>query len=303
MLMLACHLPKLIMTRLPVKPLLAYWVDAFTQQPFTGNPAVVIPQAEGLSPIQMQQIAREVNCSETAFISPPTDPKADLELRWFTPNREVDLCGHATVAAMHTLVGLQSKLLQPETILQTRSGLLPVGIEVGDAGSVWIWLTVPACQFQSIEPQSASLNAALGIQVANGDLVLDSLNQDVLVPIASLAELHALKPDFPKLGAISQQQGWRGICAYSLETVEPDSAAHLRFFAPHYGIAEDPVTGSVSVPLASYLQQTGGLEHPALTLEQGDCLGRRGRVRVDLSGDRPRFGGQAVTVMRGELYL
>ncbi len=301
--MLECPLPKLIMTPLPVEPLPAYWVDAFTQKPFTGNPAVVIPRAEGLTPAQMQQIAREVNCSETAFISPSTDPKANLELRWFTPSREVDLCGHATVAAMHTLVNLQSKLLQPETILQTRSGLLPVGVEVGDAGSAWIWLTVPSCQFQSIEPQAASLNAALGIDFSNGDLVLDSLNQDVLVSIASLSELHSLKPDFSKLGAIAEQQGWRGICVYSLETVEPGSAAHLRFFAPHYGIAEDPVTGSVSVPLASYLKQTGGLPNQVLTLEQGDCLGRSGRVRVDLNGDRPRFGGQAVTVMRGELYL
>ncbi len=292
------------MIQLPVEPLPAYWVDAFTQQPFTGNPAVVIPQAEGLSASQMQQIAREVNCSETAFICPPTDPKADLELRWFTPNREVDLCGHATVAAMHTLVNLQSKLIQPETILQTRSGLLPVEIEVEAAGSAWIWLTVPSCQFESVE-SAASLSAALGIELTqvNPPPVVDSLNQDVLIPIASLAQLHALKPDFPQLGAIAQQQGWRGICAYSLEPIEPTSSAHLRFFAPHYGITEDPVTGSVSVPLASYLQQTGSLNQSRLTLEQGDCLGRSGRIQVDLSSDRPRFGGQAVTVMRGELYL
>ncbi|MBW4551974.1 MAG: PhzF family phenazine biosynthesis protein [Aphanocapsa sp. GSE-SYN-MK-11-07L] len=292
------------MTRLPVEPLPAYWVDAFTQQPFTGNPAVVIPEAERLSATQMQQIAREVNCSETAFISPPTDPQADLELRWFTPAREVDLCGHATVAALHTLVDLNSQYLQPQTMLQTRSGLLAVEIETKEENKgALIWLTVPACQFQPI--QAATLSAALGVELTSRDLpsVVDSLNQDVLFPIASLAELHALKPDFPTLGAIAQQQGWRGICAYCLETIESSSSAHLRFFAPHYGIAEDPVTGSVSVPLASYLQQTGNLHQPRLILEQGDCLGRSGRVQVDLSGDRPRFGGQAVTVMRGELYL
>jgi trans-2,3-dihydro-3-hydroxyanthranilate isomerase len=295
------------MTRLPVEPLPAYWVDAFTQQPFTGNPAVVIPEAEGLTATQMQQIAREVNCSETAFISPPTHPQADLELRWFTPMRQVDLCGHATVAAMHTLVSLNSQYLRPQTILQTRSGLLAVEVERNKADkAALIWLTVPACQFQPI--QAASLSAALGVEfnLAAPLPVVDSLNQDVLFPIASLAELHALKPDFPKLGAIAQQQGWRGICAYSLETIQPASSAHLRFFAPHYGIAEDPVTGSVSVPLASYLQQTGSLgslNDAQLTLEQGDCLGRSGRIQVDLSGDRPRFGGQAVTVMRGELYL
>jgi trans-2,3-dihydro-3-hydroxyanthranilate isomerase len=80
-----------------------YWVDAFTDRPFQGNPAVVVPQADGLTDFQMQQIAREVNCSETAFVLTAATPEADFRLRWFTPTQEVDLCGHATIAAFHAL--------------------------------------------------------------------------------------------------------------------------------------------------------------------------------------------------------
>ena len=80
-----------------------YWVNAFTLEPFTGNPAVVVPDASDLSDDQMQRIAREMNCSETVFVLRPTDTEADLRLRWFTPTQEVPLCGHATVAAMHIL--------------------------------------------------------------------------------------------------------------------------------------------------------------------------------------------------------
>lgn len=298
------------MTRPPANPLQVYWVDAFTRDRFRGNAAVVVPQAEGLTAEQMQLIAREVNCSETAFISPATVPGADMRLRWFTPKIEVDLCGHATVAALHVLIstGVIKTSLESLQImhLQTRSGVLPVTIDTTDPEASWIWLSLPPCQFQPLsQEQGRGLQASLGLSSqVEPEPVVDSLNRDVLVAVDSLSSLSDLQPDFTSLGHLASQQGWRGICVYSQDTLEVDSVAHLRFFAPHCGITEDPVTGSVSVPLVSFLQQKGQLEGFAMpvTLEQGDGLGRSGRVRVDLT-EQPQLGGQAITVMRGELYL
>jgi trans-2,3-dihydro-3-hydroxyanthranilate isomerase len=247
---------------------------------------------------------------------------------------EVGLCGHATVATLHVLysrgwsassTGALPSLPLQTLKVQTLSGILPVAIDTSDPEATWFWLTVPPCDFQAIPlEQVISLQAALGLEVSAPAIlisepssnllsqnihglpaVVDTLNQDVLLYIPTLKELHQLQPNMTELAALGRQQGWRGICVFTPETIDPTSLAHLRFFAPHCGIAEDPVTGSVSVPLVSYLQHRLGLPEQAgqITLEQGDCLGRAGRVRVDLQGEQPRLGGQAVTVMEGELCL
>ena len=318
------------MTANAAKPMTVYWVEAFTQVAFSGNPAGVVTQADGLTETQMQQIAREVNCSETAFLTQPSHAEADLRLRWFTPTTEVDLCGHATVAAMHVLAneGRFSLKVGATQILyvETRSGILAVTVDYTNPEGPWIWLTLPTCQFQPLSAAIAEkLHSLLGLSstVDNRAPVIDSLNQDVLVAVESLAQLHSLKPNFTELAALGTNQGWRGICAYTTQTLDPRSAAHSRFFAPQYGILEDPVTGSVSGPLALYLQQSQQLKPLALTqpllgglsvdqdntnslritLEQGDCLGRQGRVVIDLTSSHPKLGGQAIIVMRGELYL
>jgi trans-2,3-dihydro-3-hydroxyanthranilate isomerase len=312
-----------------------YWVDAFTTQAFSGNAAAVVPDAVSLTVAQMQQLAREVNCSETAFLFPATHPQADLELRWFSPTQEIDFCGHATVAAMHVFSRLYPAQVaaKPLLSLQTRIGIVPVMIELAAQKSpqntpdtapdsapdkypennpennpettAWVWLTVPPVSFQPIAAEvQHELAVSLGLAEIPLCPVRDSLNQDILVAVESLAQLHQLQPYLERLGALGQAQGWRGICVYSTETLEPDSSAHLRFFAPHCGIPEDPVTGSVSVPLVTHLQTLGKLAQAAqVTLEQGDCIGRPGRVRVDTRGSQPRFGGQAVTVIAGELFL
>lgn len=333
------------------KPLVVYWVDAFTQVPFTGNPAVVVSQADGLTEIQMQQIAREMNCSETAFITQASHPEADLQLRWFTPKVEVDLCGHATIAAMHILaMEGRFKLGVGKTqilYLETRSGLLSVTIDYADPLEAWTWLTLPPCEFQPLTTVATQkLLPLLGLNdlAVEQKPVRESLSGDVLVAVKYLQQLYNLQPNLPGLAALSTQLSWRGVCVFTTETLEPQNTAHSRFFAPQFGIAEDPVTGSVSGPLALYLQQSNQLKqatttiaendslkptlqaptktlhvdieeakeiHPVgatkpssnacLTLEQGDCLDRSGRVRVDLTGPTPKIGGQAITVMRGEL--
>ncbi len=291
--------------------LTVYWVDAFCDRPFCGNPAVVAPQADGLSDPQMQQIAREVNCSETAFVLQPTLPEADFRLRWFTPTQEVNLCGHATIATLHGLAQEGRFNLHPGVTgilyIETRSGVLKVTVDY-KKDRPWIWLTLPECQFEPITPTLAQqLVTVLGLPHKPLQApVVDSLNRDVLVAIPQLHQLQALSPDMSALTTLGKAQDWRGIGVYTRETVEPDNDVHVRFFAPQSGIPEDPVTGSVSGPLALLLRQSGKSKDPERDLwhfEQGDCLNRPGRLLIELNGDTPKLGGQAVTVLRGELYL
>ncbi|MGB7417490.1 MAG: PhzF family phenazine biosynthesis protein [Thermosynechococcaceae cyanobacterium] len=278
-----------------------YWVDAFTQIPFAGNPAVVVPQADALNEQQMQAIAREVNCSETAFVLPAQNPEADFHLRWFTPTQEVDLCGHATIATLHTLAELGRFNLRPHThqilYIETRSGVLSVAIDYGSA-SPWVWLTLPRCDFTPVPTDIATHLTQILELPGSPQPVVDSLNHDVLIEIKTLKDLQALTPDFRQLDQLGRQQHWRGVCVYTTETINPAHCAHSRFFAPQSGIEEDPVTGSVSGPLALYLSPQSSQE---LVLEQGDCLQRPGRVKIQLEQDSLKLGGQAVTVLQGEM--
>ncbi|WP_404787401.1 PhzF family phenazine biosynthesis protein [Altericista sp. CCNU0014] len=291
--------------------LLVYWVDAFCDRPFCGNPAVVVPQADGLSEAQMQQIAREVNCSETAFVLQPTLPEADFRLRWFTPTQEVNLCGHATVAALHALAREGRFNLHPGVTeilyIETRSGVLKVLVDC-KTDRPWIWLTLPECKFERIPADLArQLAAALGLPERSlSEPVADTLNRDVLVSVPHLHQLQSLTPDMAALTHLGKERGWRGFGVFTRETVEPDRDVHVRFFAPQSGILEDPVTGSVSGPIALLLRQSGESKDPERDLwrfEQGDGLNRAGRLLVELHGETPKLGGQAVTVLRGELYL
>ena len=201
--------------------------------------------------------------------------------------------------------------------LETRSGLIPVNVDYTDS-TAWIWMTLPLCNFEPVEAEIAQhLTQTLGLPSADhvqGPPVIDSMNRDVLIAVDQLPALHQLEPDFNQLAALGQQQHWRGICVYTTETLVSSHAAHSRFFAPQAGIAEDPVTGSVSGPLALYLHRTQQIQATSLQnlsqvgivdliLEQGDRLGRPGRVRIQLTETQIKLGGQAVTVMQGDLYL
>ena len=287
-----------------------FWVNAFTTEPYTGNPAVVIPDASDLSDEQMQRIAREMNCSETAFVLRPSDTEADFRLRWFTPTQEVALCGHATVATMHILAELGLYNLQPGfrqiLYVETLSGVLPVTVDSThptQSHLPWIWLMLPSCDFEEVA--SEELYSALGLDDSAGrpSPVMDTLNRDVLVTVDSLQQLQSLQPNFNALKVLGQENQWRGFTVFSSETDSPDHSAQIRFFAPQSGIQEDPVTGSASGPLSLYLTQNNLVEGDRLILEQGYCLQRPGLIHVDLSGPTPRCGGQAVTILKGELNV
>jgi PhzF family phenazine biosynthesis protein len=254
-------------------------VDAFTNRPFAGNPAAVCVLPEPRDERWMQDIAREMNLAETAFLHRQAD---GFKLRWFTPAVEVDLCGHATLASAHVL--WEAGYLAPgeQARFHTRSGLL-----TADRRGDWIELDFP------IEPESAAapppeLAAALGVTPA----YVGKNRFDYLVEVDSEATLRAIRPDFALLRTVPA----RGVIVTSrASSAEFDFVS--RFFAPQVGIDEDPVTGSAHCCLGPFWQPRLGKD--ALVGYQASARG--GVVRVRVGAERVYLSGQAVTVLRGEL--
>ncbi|HET8632040.1 MAG TPA: PhzF family phenazine biosynthesis protein [Thermomicrobiales bacterium] len=254
-------------------------VDAFAATPFAGNPAAVCLLAAPRDAPWLQQVAREMNLSETAFLVRRDD---GFDLRWFTPAVEVDLCGHATLASAHVLWEEGHLAPGERARFHTRSGLLTAGRE-GD----WIWLDFPA-EPPAPTPAPADLARALGA----APVWVGKNRFDYLVEVATEADVRALRPDFGLLAAIPA----RGFIVTSRAAgTEYDFVS--RFFGPAVGVNEDPATGSAHCCLAPFWAARLGRDE--LTGYQASARG--GVVRVRNRGDRVEIGGQAVTVLRGEL--
>ena len=291
-------------------------VDAFTTIPYTGNPAGVVTDADGLTEGQMQAIAREMNLSETAFILPPSKSSADLSIRWFTPYLEVPRCGHATIAGFHALAEEEKCGLTKDGVyhfqLESRSGILPIEVEK-NLGQVDVRLGLQVPTFKRASQYKLDLMRILNIQSDEFDHHLSIVQTDYLfVPIRRLHTMFSMKPNFQAIANFMKMRNLGGICVFTTETIDRTSSVHSRFFAPAAGIDEDPVTGSSNGPLGVYLLEFG-LINPKdgacrIIAEQGDVIGRKGRVVVDLevkeeSVSAVKIGGQAVTVLQGELVV
>ena len=257
-------------------------MDAFTNKAFGGNPAAVCVLPAPPSDEWMRSVAREMNLSETAFLTPH---EGGYSLRWFTPAVEVDLCGHATVASAHVL--WQDGHLKPgeQARFHTRSGLL-----LADQRGEWIELDFPAKVVTAAEPP-AELLPSLGVAHAG---FVGKNAFDYLVEVDSEETVRALSPDHSTLRKIPV----RGVIVTARSTGgEYDFVS--RFFAPGSGIDEDPVTGSAHVALGPYWsERLGKTEFVAFQASE-----RGGVVRVRLQGDRVLLGGQAVTIMTADLLV
>lgn len=290
-------------------------VDAFTTTPCTGNAAAVVPDAGDLDPVQMQRIAREMNLSETAFVLP--SDHADFRLRWWTPTVEVPLCGHATVAACHALAELGRLPVPGAYRIETAAGVLAVDLAPSPDGPCQVWLDIPIPAFEAAAVPLPALAGALRID--ERALVADMLpvrgGDYLYLAFNKLTELLSLRPDLTALEYLSHAHNVTGFVCWTQGGVSPESALHLRFFAPAVGIVEDPVTGAAQGPLGALAAGLGlippaaGSRQVRYRAEQGDALGRPGRVDllVDLDerGEplRARIGGVAVTVLRGEIRI
>jgi PhzF family phenazine biosynthesis protein len=257
-----------------------FQVDAFTDKPFAGNPAGVCVLPEPRSERWMQDVAREMNLSETAFLLKQED---GFQLRWFTPAAEVDLCGHATLASAHIL--WEAEYLQPQeqARFHTRSGLLTAERLDGN----WIELDFPAKPEQPTDAPPHLLEA-LGIQAQYVGVNVF----DYLVEVDTEETLRNMQPDITLLAQVPV----RGVIVTSRAST-PGYDFVSRFFAPRVGVNEDPVTGSAHCCLTPYWSKRLGKNE--LLAYQASARG--GVLRVRLSGDRVKIGGQAVTTLRGEL--
>lgn len=254
-------------------------VDAFTPKPFAGNPAAVCVLSAPQDDIWMQNVAQEMNLSETAFLLPQAE---GYNLRWFTPSVEVDLCGHATLASAHVLWSEGHLPLEETAQFYTRSGLL-----TAQKQGEWIELNFPSKLIETAQAPS-ELTKALGQRLK----YVGKNNFAYLVEVESETVVRNLQPDFTLLKTLSTE----GVIVTSrADTGEYDFVS--RFFAPKLGVNEDPVTGSAHCYLAPYWRDRLGKNE--FIAYQASARG--GVVRVRCSGERVYLGGQAVTVLRGEL--
>ncbi|WP_372480521.1 PhzF family phenazine biosynthesis protein [Halomicrobium sp. HM KBTZ05] len=284
----------------------ALLVDAFTDEPMAGNPAGVVPDADGLDDEQFGKIASELGASETAFVLP--DDEADRRLRYFTPECEVDLCGHATVAA-HALLYEDDRLDAGTHTLATAAGTFE--IEIDDDGTVW--MEQATATVRPVDVADEDVADALGIDVATlrdvgADFPLSVASSGLpflVVPVNYFEHLRDAQPDMAAIESLCESVGAEGLYAFTFDTLDGDATIHARAFVPLAGVPEDPVTGTAAGAACAYLRRHNALdgEREEIVVEQGHFLDRPGRVRVVTDGHDVRVGGQAVTTLDGELTV
>lgn len=299
-------------------------VNAFTAEPFAGNPAGVILDAKGLHEAKMQMIAREFSISETAFVLPASQRGADLQIRWFSPTTEILLCGHATIGAFHAMaeegmLGMKGSGKYRFRV-QTKSGFLAVDVDKR-AGGTLVEFHLPLPRFSPVKKIPAEILSALGLRKSELHRKLPVARSNyIYIPLARLSRLHKVQPDMRALSRACRSLRVIGVCVMTTQTLEESSAFHSRFFAPAAGIPEDPVTGTANGPLGVYLYQyalSNNVVIPSFWLEdarlefigeQGDVLGRKGRVKVRLKVRKGKvegvsIAGEAVTLFSTELKV
>lgn len=263
-----------------------YQVDAFADRPFTGNPAAVCLLDTPLPSETMQAVAGEMNLSETAFVQPPA-PEGAMRLQWFTPEVEVPLCGHATLATAHVL--LREEGFPSPVRFETLSGVLEV--EEGDDG--WLRMDFPADPPLPAPPPEGLLEA-LGCSVSAPTL---RGVKAWIVRLPTAAAVSAVEPDFLRLGRVRLGATALGVVVTAPGEGNVDFVS--RFFGPWVGVDEDPVTGMAHTLLTPYWSGETGKDK--LWAEQLSARG--GRLGVRMSGERVQVSGTAVTVVKGMLRL
>ncbi|MBD3158844.1 MAG: PhzF family phenazine biosynthesis isomerase [Candidatus Lokiarchaeota archaeon] len=292
--------------------------DAFTDVPYGGNPATVILGADKLSRDTMHKISTEFNVRETVFVS--DSDVADYRFRYMTPDREINFSGHATVAAFHALLseGVAETTNQITMFtLETNTGVFEVEAVRDERSQVYeIQITHQPPQFLTTYDPKDYANA-LGLTLA--DIMAPKPVQTVstgtphlMIPVSTYRSLERIRPDWNALEEMRRDSDYVSIQVFSRDTREETSDAHARHFAPGLGVPEDPVSGSAAGGMASYMVRYGMMDSSnpvtSIVIEQGDFLGRPGKIYVEIRGNEDKIeqvkvSGKAVTVLRGKLYI
>jgi PhzF family phenazine biosynthesis protein len=291
-------------------------VDAFTQRRFTGNPAGVVLNADGLEDSVMLAIARELNNADTAFILSPDGADHDLRARFFTPRTEVGFVGHATVAAHYVLSrdqGIEGRRRQ-----KSRAGLVVVEIRgSGEQRRIAVRQSCPPLGRELNERERLAVLDSLALASDDLDLrlplrIVGSGSTRLMVAVRGQEQLKQLKPDFARLTTLSAQIGAAGYFVFTLAPRAADYLTESRMFCPALGIQEDPVSGNAHGLLGAYLAHYKLLaregSRASFSGAQGHHMNRPGRVDVELEFrdgalDGVWIIGQAVEIFETQITL
>jgi trans-2,3-dihydro-3-hydroxyanthranilate isomerase len=289
-----------------------FLVDVFADRPLAGNPLAVVADADQLDEQVMRAIAREFNQSETTFVLATSRPDASWRLRSFTPaGAEVGGAGHNALGAWWWLASAGRLDLEQGTAEFTQEiagRVLPVEVIARDGRPSLIAMRQEQPAFGPPIDGGGEVAAALGL--AAGDLgaqlpprVVSTGAPHLMVQARDRVAVDRAKPDGPRLGAALTAAEAEGCYLFSLDAVDPRSAAYARFFNPAMGIAEDPATGTAAGPLASHLVDHGVVEAGRVWIEQGHALGRPSRIEISVEGERVTIAGAAVIAAEGTLRI
>ncbi len=297
---------------------IVYQIDAFTKERFTGNPAGVVLNAEGLTVQQMQALARELNNSETAFVISESESDSDARIRYFTPTSEVPVCGHATIASGYAI--WKEKLDFPNPVrIKTGAGILSVErFELVDSCRVSMVQGAVKLGGSFEERLVDRIITALGLTRTDLDercpvSIASTGHSKVMIGIKNKLTLDSVLPDLVTLKALSQEINCNGFYLFTFDSNEEGVLVSGRMFAPAIGIAEDPVTGNANGPLGAYLVGNNLVPHNGSTFsfrgKQGEAIGRKGYVEVlvlittEGKPEKVTITGDAVDVFRTEIDI
>lgn len=284
-----------------------YTLNAFAKTKEGGNPAGVVLDADSLSDEVMQKIAQKIGFSETAFVQKSN--KADFKVRFFTPNGEVDLCGHATIATFYLMA--KKNLLKSGTYTQeTKAGIL--NLEVQDDNTIFMNQNPPQF-FDEIDKKEIAESLNISEEIISNDLSVQIVStglRDIFIPIKSLKYLHNINPNFKEVSKISKKYDVIGYHLFTLET-KFGSTAHCRNLAPLYDIPEESATGTSSGALSCYLFKYGKIskQHTNhLVFEQGYSMKKPSEIFVNLKLQDDKIvevkvGGIASNIQEKELSV
>lgn len=299
-----------------MRSLRLYWVDAFTNNVFSGNQAAVIVNADSLSEDEKQRIAKELNLSETIFVS--ESKYADYKVQFFTPKQETALCGHGTIATFWVLgsIGVIEKSYDGLVYLkqETKAGILPIEIHYKEnnlVDKIIMDQTLP--YFSDLEIDKNEISKILGISICDFEnnyplKVVSTGRPKLFIPIRSREILYSITPNFNSIADFCIKNSITGFHLFTFDTHHPDSITTARHFAPIAGVNEDPVTGIAAGALGCYLLEFGNIVSSEFRMEQGYNLKRNGTIYVKINKDKEGYksvkvGGQAHILFNTEILL
>jgi len=286
------------------------FVDVFTDIPYAGNQLAVFSDADNLTTEQMQKLANEINYSETTFILKSSDSGADFDIRIFTPKRELPFAGHPTLGTAYSIMNILNIWHEKKDILKlkTKVGIIPL-----EKKKDIIWMTQNEPEFitQYSDKQEIAGLVNLSPEDISANLPIEEVSTGanvLIIPITTLSVIQRADGHVNNLKKFFSNRKPGGPYLFSLETMKPSAKVHTRFFAPHFGIIEDPATGSAAGPLTAYL-----LKHNVfgksfeIENEQGIEMGRPSQILM--KGEKKdnkytiKIGGKSVYIGKGKFEI